>query len=286
MNLGIVGVGPWGRIVAAAFEKAGVTVAAHDRKDVNKGMVRDLGDLMPWRNMVESSSIDVVAAVASPEVTKQIFASCQAKGKPCFLTKPFEIEKAPRDMSAPAYVDYVQLASPVYEKFKKSATRDYKIESLKIEFHGNGPERSFPGVVDYGSHALAFAHDLLGLHELEKFKASSLLLVERGPRDLVEIEAEVKGIPVRIRTGNGSSGAKRRIEAQLARGPRLAYDELNRVATFEIDDKLAMRMPGHDPLSLMVERFLWDVDVGRVNPYFVELSAAITRSLKRIVEGS
>jgi hypothetical protein len=34
----------------------------------------------------------------------------------------------------------------------------------------------------------------------------------------------------------------------------------------------------------MVERFLWDVDVGRVNPYFVELSAAVARSLKKVQE--
>lgn len=286
MNLGIVGVGPWGRVVASAFEKAGVTIAAHDRRDKTKDLVRDLGDLVPWQDMVESTSVDIVAAVASPEISKQVFAACQAKGKPCFLTKPFEVEKAPRDMSAPAYVDYVQLASPVYEKFKRSATHDYEIESLRVDFHGSGPERSFSGIIDYGSHALAFVHNLLGLHELEISKAySPLHPSRRGLRDLVDVEAKVKGVPVYICTGNGSSGAKRKIEAQLVRGPRLSYSELNRVAVFEIDDKLAMRMPGHDPLSLMVERFLWDVDVGRVDPYFVELSVAVTRSLKQIVEG-
>jgi predicted dehydrogenase len=278
MNLGIVGVGPWGRTVAGSFERAGTKILAYDRGDKSKRM-NNLGDLVSWQEMVESSSFDVVACAATPDVTMQVFEACQKKRKPCFLTKPFLISEAPKDLTAPVYVDYVNLASPIYEKFKKSATRDYKIESLEISFHGNGPERSFTGLLDYGSHAVAFVHDLLGLGPLEDMKIMDVYKPLGSNRELVQVEAKMKGVRIELCTGNGSHGAKRRIEAQLARGPQVAYDELNRVATFEINNKLAARTPGHDPLSIMVERFLWDVEVGRVNPYFVELSVSVNRSL-------
>ena len=159
-----------------------------------------------------------------------------------------------------------------------------RIESINVSFHGNGPERSFPGLVDYESHALAFVHDLLGLGPLEKVSVIEAYKPAGSTRELIRVESKVKNVKIEICTGNGSHGAKRRVEAQLSRGPRIAYDEMNRVATFEVNGKLAGRTSGHDPLAVMVERFLWDVEVGRVNPYFVEISAAVTRSLEKITE--
>lgn len=282
MNLGMVGVGPWGRTIAASFKRAGSAVIAYDRSDKNKKM-NDMGELMAWPDMVESSFVEILACAGPPDVTMQVFKACQARRKPCFLTKPFLISEVPRDLSAPVYVDFVNLASPVYERFKKNATRDYKIESLKVSFYGSGPERNFSGFVDYGSHALAFVHDLLGLKSLEDIRAGEAKSENAGDkRELIEAQAKMKNIKVDLYAGNGASGSKRRVEAQLARGPRVSFQELNRVATFEINDKAAMTLQTHDPLSIMVERFLWDVEVGRVNPYFVELSAAVTRSLEKI----
>ena len=282
MNIGIVGVGRWGRIIADSFERAGMRIAAYDRGDKSKKM-NDMGELVPWQEMIESSTINIIACAATPEITMQVFLACQRKRKPCFLTKPFLISEVPRDLTAPVYVDYVNLASAAYDKLKKSATRDYRIERLKIDFYGNGPERNFSGLVDYGSHALAFVHDLLGLSSLTDLQVSSALFHEaRKERQLVQVEAKVKGVKVDVCTGNGSSSSKRRVDAQLARGPRVTFQEVDRVATFEINDKVATRVPGNDPLSLMVERFLWDVEVGRVNPYFVELSVAVTKSLAMI----
>jgi hypothetical protein len=282
MNLGIVGVGPWGRTLASSFERSGSTIVAYDRADRDK-KINDMEVLMPWQEMIESPTVEIIACAGPPDVTMKVFLACQAKRKPSFLTKPFLIYEVPKNLSAPTYIDYVTLASPIYQKLRKSATMDYEVEKLEIDFYGSGPERSFPGFVDYGSQALAIAHDLLGLAPLEDVRASSALHPEvRNERQLVMVEAKAKDVKMVLCAGNGASGMKRTVEASLKRGPRVTYDELNRVATFCIDDKLATRMPGHDPLALMVERFLWDVDVGRVNPYFVELSAAVARSLDQV----
>ena len=92
----------------------------------------------------------------------------------------------------------------------------------------------------------------------------------------------MKKMEINITTGNGASGAKRSVQVQLTRGPQISYEECNRVATFEIDGKIGTRIPGHNPLTVMIDRFVWDVEAGRINPYFVELSAAVTRSLEAI----
>lgn len=283
MNVGIIGVGPWGRTVAAAFERAGHVVTAHDRHDKSK-FAGDVGELVPWRDMISGRLVDAVVCTAPPDVTRIVFDVCQARRMPCLLTKPFLISNVPRELSAPVFVDYVHLASPVYERLKKNATVDYEVEEMEVTFCGNGPDRSFPGLLDYGAHALSIVHDILGLGPLE---IESSINENLHGRDLFLVEGTMKKkkkkkIKVKISTGNGASGSKRRVEVSLARGPRVAYDELSGVATFEIDGKLAVRMPGHDPLAIMIDRFAWDVDAGRINPYFVELSAAVTRSLAEI----
>lgn len=286
MNLGIVGVGPWGRVVASSFEKAGVTLRAYDRGDKSKPM-HDLGSHMPWEEMVKSYEIDIIACAAPPPVTTVVLTACQTIRKPCFLTKPLMLEETPKDLRSPVYVDYVHLASPLYEKFKKSATRDYEIEKLSVTFEGNGPVRGFPGVLDYGAHALAMIHDLVGLAPLEELHATSLPTAGSKPgHELVHVDAMARKIRIAISTGNGAPAASRRMEAQLVRGPLITYQESGNVATMEINQKVSGRMPGHDPLGIMVERFIWDCEVGRVNPYFLELSASVTRSLREIRESA
>jgi predicted dehydrogenase len=278
MKIGIIGVGPWGRTVAATFERAGHVVAAHDRRDREK-FAGDLGQLVFWPDMIAQKLVDAVVCATPPDVTKAVFDACQARRMPCLLSKPLLISGVPKDLSAPAFVDYVHLASPIYERMKKNATVDYGIEKINVIFVGSGPDRSFSGLLDYGAHALAMVHDLLGLAPLKIANAAN---ENQHGRDLVRIEATAKNVDVNILTGNGASGSTRRVEVWLKRGPKITYDELNRVATFDVDGKLAMRIPGHDPLSVIVDRFAWDVDAGRVNPYFVELSAAVTRSLEEI----
>jgi len=292
VKVGIVGVGPWGRILAATFERNGHVVAAHDRRDKSK-IVGDMGELVPWQDMIDSKRVDAIACAAPPDTTKAVFDACQARRMPCLLTKPFLISKPPKDLTAPTYVDYVHLASPVYEKLKKSATRDYEILRMEVSFYGCGPDRSFSSLFDYGAHALAIVHDILGLGPLEVSHASSFRQLPSskdeggGGRQLIRAVLETKkNVKTDVFVGNGSPGSKRRVEVWLARGPRVAYEEDKRVATFEIDGKVVTRMPGHDPLSLMVDRFAWDIDVGRINPYFVELSAAVTRSLEAIQDAA
>jgi hypothetical protein len=281
MNVGVVGVGRWGRTVATSFTNAGHVVTAHDRHDKSKFC--DLGEQISWPKMITERRVDAVVCATPPDVTKAVFDACQGKRMPCFLTKPFMIVEPPKELTAPAYVDYIHLASPVYNKLKKSATIDYGIEKMEVSFYGCGPDRSFPGLLDYGAHALTIVHDLVGLGPLEIVSSFNDARNKPGPkRDLIRVEAKMKKIEINIHTGNGATSSKRRVEVWLSRGPRITYEECNRVESFEIDGKVVMSMKGNDPLTLMVDRFAWDVDAGRVNPCFIELSAAVTRSLGEI----
>jgi len=284
MKIGIVGVGPWGRVMAACFERAGLEVAAYDRGDLTK-KVFDMGEHMKLEDMASSSEISIVASAAPPETTMKVFEACQLHRKPCFLTKPFLIEENPRDLTAPVFVDYVHLASPLYERLRKSATRDYTTEKTTINMSGKGPSRSYPGVLDYGAHALAVAHDLHGLGPLEDLEARALSRSEvGGGPELALASAKIGKTKLTILTGNAADKPTRLIEVTLKNGPVVSYEEKMRVATLNIDRKQSLRAPGQDPLSLLVERFLWDIDAGRINPYFVELSAAATRSCRQIRE--
>jgi predicted dehydrogenase len=277
MKLGIVGVGRWGRVLASTFEKANVEVSAYNRADPEK-FTADVGKYLPLPELIRE--VDVVAAAAPPEVTSRVFTACQEVGRPCLLTKPImgatEIDDV-KPLSATCYVDYIHLASPLYQRLKKAAS-GRQISGLKIDFHGDGPVRRFPGFYDYGAHALAMVHDLLGFGRLTHIFALGTCVSGPG-KELVHANFRISGVPVVATIGNGAKTSMRRVEVQLDGDLKITYAERDRIATLDIDGKQSMRIAGHDPLSLLVERFLWDAEADRRSPYFLELSAVVWRSL-------
>ena len=163
MKVGLVGVGKWGRTLVGVFEKCGCEIIAHNRKSLEPA--QNLGEWMPLEPLIGLS--DIVVAAAPPHITSDVMRLCQYAETPCFLTKPLMIDVIPR-LTATTYVDYVHLWSPLYERLKK-AVREYPVDYMSVWFYGDGPCRSFPGVLDYGPHALAMVYDLLAIDGFDGF---------------------------------------------------------------------------------------------------------------------
>lgn len=271
--------------MATAFEKAGCQISAHCR--ASSSPAPDLGPAMSLQEMLEGKTVDVIACAAPPAVTKTVLDACVASFKPCFLSKPLQIDIVPRleggrGRHVTVYVDYVHLWSPLYELVKKSI-RDYGADEISIWFHGRGPVRSFPGVLDYGPHALAMLFDCLPTSTVQGLDAIEISRDPARGAELVEARFRLGQAKVKVIVGNGAEEPRREFTAKLKNGPVISYREKSgRRGEYTVNDELVKLATGQDPLALMIERFLWDVEVGRANPYFLELSAIIGRTLNQM----
>lgn len=173
-RLGFVGVGRHAQKMAAAFRECGAEIVAHARSSMAMGVQGPFAasptDPLPWPDMIASPSIDALIICAPPEVTTEVALACAKAGKRCVATKPLMLQQPPvwRGFPAPfefawanIYVDLWRLYSPAWQAMK-AELRGKQIQSVHVDFYGNGPVRSFSGLLDYGPHALAFVADLLG----------------------------------------------------------------------------------------------------------------------------
>ncbi len=173
MRLGFVGVGKHATKMAAAFRECGAEVVAHWRNyKVGGGFAivgSEWGRAVPWAEQITDGSIDALIICAPPEVTTEVALACAKAGKRCVATKPLMWRLAPAEHGyrnnavypESFYVDLWRLYSPAWQAMK-TELRGKQIQSVHVDFYGNGPVRSFSGLLDYGPHALAFVADLLG----------------------------------------------------------------------------------------------------------------------------
>lgn len=158
-RLGFVGVGKHASRLMGAFSKCGARVVAHDRKNDSGGILEPgFGKRVSWREQITSPDIDAVICCAPPEVTSEVARACRWAGKRCVATKPL-LDCYPPPSST-LYVDLWRLYSPAWLAMKADL-EGREIRSVRVDFYGDGPERStHSGLLDYGPHALAFLFDL------------------------------------------------------------------------------------------------------------------------------
>jgi predicted dehydrogenase len=246
-------------MLAAKFRAAGAEIVAHDRhsrhdeRDAFYG--HGFGDRVPWPLMLKR--VDAIIAATPPDITLAIATAAAQAGVPVWATKPLALEQ-PIPITAPFFVDYVKLWSPIWTRFKRAQTL---ITDVEIEFYGDGPVRTFPGLLDYGAHALAYAHDLLGTEKLN-IRTAAVTVKRRDGSHLVTTDAYDNGVPITITTGNGASVSRRRVI-------------VNGSAVYEDD-------PQEDPLGIAVREFLQHVRDKRAEPRWVNLSLAVAASLSKI----
>ncbi len=170
MKLGFVGVGKHATKMAAAFRECGAEVVAFDKERLDIPAFGDFSTLraMPWREQIASPNIGALIICAPPEVTTEVALACAKSGKRCVATKPLMWTTAPEVcpelltvLDAYTFVDLWRLYSPAWLALK-AELRGKQIQSVHVDFYGNGPVRGFSGLLDYGPHALAFVADLLG----------------------------------------------------------------------------------------------------------------------------
>jgi len=261
VRLGLVGVGRWGRILASKFQELGAAVACHDRGN-GDAPTQGLGQRVAWRDML--GQVDAVVLAAPPSINFEVALRAAERGLPIFCTKPVGLTAGQarqlRDVrKAPFIVDYVHSRSRIFQRMKRVLSGTEPTD-VSISMYGDGPERAFPPLWDYGPHALSI---LFALYPNIPFEIGSATTRRNGNRARHYVGGMVRGARVSLVFGNNSSETMRRVLAYSPTvskldGPSLhvAYEERLGGEVELLVANIPIVREHHDPLKDLAQDFL------------------------------
>jgi predicted dehydrogenase len=290
MKIGIVGAGKWGRTLAAAFGRSGVEIAAHSR--LSDGALPDrFGPRVGWEDLISDPKISAVVAATPPDLTTKIFTACQQERKPCLLTKPFlpPAGTTENQVTTTTYVDYVHLFSPLWQlvsKFIRDAIvcEPSTLRNMSATSTGQSPVRSFPQSLDYAPHALALLLDTGWRLDYTTELKSSLLSRQPNGGETLWVEMNMDGPRATMCAGYGQRATTFHAELNhpntQPKVTELLYAESNGQAFVMVNGEKILRDDHHNPLTNLVQKFIWDVKTGEVDATHVLMSIEIARIIE------
>jgi predicted dehydrogenase len=237
VRLGFVGVGKHAQRMAAAFRACGAEIVTHARQSMLMHHALPgadgFGVRMSWESMVRSSEIDAVICCTPPEVTLAVALACIKTRRRFCASKPLIADRRMyyAEPSSRYYVDLWRLYSPAWLALKADI-RGRTIRSVDVEFFGNGPVRStHSGLLDYGTHALAFLLDL-GLRPELTWRRVEFGTLSNGPN----AQWFGSGDGITVETGNGFAHSSMQVWIQTTDGGDYRWFEEGVDHCYEIAD--------------------------------------------------
>ncbi len=277
MKIALVGVGPWGSLMARKMTGAGALVTCYVRQGGPD--IEGLGQRVSTDSLWQPGLVDGIVIAAPPAVTLALAQMAASEGKAALATKPLQLTD-PLKITAPLLVDYVRLWAQGYRQLK-SMVVGHVIARIEVEFYGPGPLRAFSSLDDYGPQALAFVHDLLGTERsLSEVRASPVRRFDSGAT-LHAAQARVGATTIELQVGNGAPSRRMRLLVVVEGGGTVIYEESAPNGILSLNGEVILD-EAQDPLADMATQFINDTRRCVVDDRFVRLSVAVTRSLASI----
>lgn len=262
-RVGFVGVGKWAEKLRAAFVAEGWRVVCHSRKsphDFSKptGAPRTeveerWGFRVEVEQMVEMDDVDLIVCAADPKTTTRAALLAAENCRAVLATKP--LLETPKLIGAPFIVDFWRLMAKPWT-FLRDTVRSLDITHVEICMHGNGPFREFPGVLDYGPHAMAFLYDLEFGFDVGDWQSTPLTLAGQAG-ELIGVSGKAsrrlhgKPITLELILGNGATNGQRYVVVETTAG-MYGYHE-------PLGGPISFTGPGGAVLKYTQERVLRDI---------------------------
>jgi hypothetical protein len=274
VNVGIVGRGPRADALGDAFQACGARIVARTSR---------------WDEMLEDH-VQALGVACDAETNLRAHTACMEISCPCFVVGRLPREPTARPITAPTFVDNVPLWEPLYQRLRVAARGLPASKHVEV-WRGNGGAETWQ---EAGVIALAVARDLASFHSSRKpISKINARLVSIGT--VVIADAEIDGADVTLVFGDTTKPhffatiAKERKPPTKLGGPvdkseEIKYREKDGKGEFQVGEGAPIKSPHLLRLVPAIERFMWDVDVGRVDTYLVDLSAAAEADLKEIAK--
>lgn len=147
---GVIGSGAWGTKVIHAIRGLGFDVKVWNRHGEFEG------NSIPQNPVDVIKASDIVWVATHPPTTCALATDALLRGKPTVVEKPVaftsqearELVRLSKERQVPLIVDYIHLFDPRIVVLSNAKT-------LNMMVGGDGPNRDYSDLWDYGSHALA-----------------------------------------------------------------------------------------------------------------------------------
>lgn len=144
INLGIVGVGKWGKNYLKLADKFNVNFKIGDRSNENN-----------WKNLKDITGVIIATP---PDSHVEIAKHFLEQDIPVMIEKPLCLSaqeaESLSDYKTPILVNHLHLFSPAFEEITKQCKLG-RITQIKSVGTGDGPHRDYSSLYDYGSHDLS-----------------------------------------------------------------------------------------------------------------------------------
>ena len=215
-HVGFVGVGRWAEKLRKAFVDEGWSVVCHTRRNPNSAGSSHWGFKCSIEYMVAMDDLDLIVCAADPVTTTHAAFLGVENCRPVLATKP--LLRHPTHIAAPFVVDLWRLVSQPWASLVKIVSRE-EIIHVEVHMSGAGPYRDFPGVFDYGPHAMAFLYHLGIVFDIRTFDAVAL---ESPKGELIGVSGKGtrggKKCSIELVIGNGGTEGVREVLVDTPEG--------------------------------------------------------------------
>lgn len=301
LNLGLVGVGRWGRnYVRTVGSFSGVRLAAVASRNAEAASLVpvDCRIVADWRDLVASPDIDGVIIASPPSSHADILLAAVDAGKPVLVEKPLaqsrddadRIRRALQGRDAVVLVDHTMLFHPAFAALQHDVASS-RIRAISASAGNMGPYRAdVPVLWDWLPHDVAMSLSLVsGPAQVVGARRNE----ERGEGSAVAEGLAVElalagGIPARLAVSNGV--ARHRWFAVECDAGTIVFRDY-------VPDKLVHFAPGEDihgaggypipvsgelPLTRAVHEFAARIRAGRPDTASLRLGLAVVDVLAEV----
>ena len=261
VNLGLVGVGAWGRNYLTTVSKlSGVKISSVLRK--TDSPLKISPSIPVAKNFDELlSSCDGVIVASPPDSHSEYVIRALDSGRPVLVEKPIalNIESAHRmfecsiNSGVPLLVGHIHLFSPAFQVLR-AWTSDWELKSIESLAGNWGPFRSYSPLLDWGPHDVSMCLSLFSEPPEDVFAER----VESGAGYLYELTLTFGDSTATLKFGNGLEKKVRNFSVSSGKD-KAVYD-----GTFTFRGKPVPIAPT-TPLEEMVLSFVSCVAEGKTD---------------------
>lgn len=255
IRLGLIGLGGWGRRIAATIaDLPGCVLAgvASRSPDAGDHVPRGMPVVADWRDLLASGHIQGVVIATPPTVRGEIAGACIAKGLPVYLEKPIALngraagalarsaEKAGTLLTA----GHLHLYAPAFRAIHDGVKKAGGARRITSAGGNNGPFRSdYRALLDYGPHDVSMALAVTG-EPPRRVHASRTRGGDDGRSEVIEAELTFRDCTAVMSVGNLMDEKQRSFRVETQDGAFVYDDMANDKAVHVLKDGMA------DPLSV------------------------------------
>jgi predicted dehydrogenase len=200
IHLLLIGKGRWGQRYIATLENytnVKLTVATREN----------------WSSLIEKKP-DGVIVCTPPECHIEMASKALDRNIPVLIEKPLSLSLKEAEIlkkyNTPVLINHIHLFSKNYQRIKTISPSE-KITKIFSEGFGNGPDRDYSSLWDYGSHDVSMILDLMGTLP-DKIKLTQEKIT--STRQLYTLEMQFGQCTTKSIVGNGGHESRRTLSVE------------------------------------------------------------------------